>query len=300
MVNLTALILCHTPTTDTSIESLLDFLESAPRLCSIHLYSAVPIIGAQSRRLVSLPRLEHMLISGAGLSSPLLDHLLIPIGAKLSIRVASGGSLTHGILPTPLDNLRNLSDFTQIKLHVDKYLAQMQFTGPNGLVNVSPEDVEHDLTSPVLRSLNWFDTSKTERLKIIHTDPLYVADVIHALASMHNLRSLSLNLCKRPSAFIRALCFPPLSPGTMTCPKLEELILVLQPQEHPDREIRNVIEMVEVRALAGLKLKSLKIANWDGPTHEEARRLEEHVEHVEHGPGVQIVDEDSGSDWEDD
>ena len=76
----------------------------APRLRKVQLHNAVPTSGAQNGRLVSLEYLKRMDIVGGGPSSLLLDHLLIPDGARLTTQVGplslpAEGSLVNGHLP---------------------------------------------------------------------------------------------------------------------------------------------------------------------------------------------------------
>jgi hypothetical protein len=109
MVNLTSFTLCHAEVTATQ---LLDFFESAPHLRNVHLYSPTPTLGIQDDRSVLLACLKRMRITG-GLASPLLDHLLIPVGTDLTIRVDLP---TKDNPPRFLDNLRNLPNFTTVEL----------------------------------------------------------------------------------------------------------------------------------------------------------------------------------------
>ena len=104
MENLTSLGLFDT--SPLSTRQLLDFFESAPHLQDVDLRFEIPTSCAEDGRLVSLAHLRVMSIEG-GPSSVLLDHLLIPVGARLTVQVD---------LPRPpiedhprfLDNLKNL------------------------------------------------------------------------------------------------------------------------------------------------------------------------------------------------
>jgi hypothetical protein len=90
MVNLTSFTLCHASAGD--LGKLLDFFESAPRLRKIDLFVVTMISGGENGRLVSLDHLKRMDIAYCGPTSILLDHLMIPVGAKLTtelIRVPS-------------------------------------------------------------------------------------------------------------------------------------------------------------------------------------------------------------------
>jgi hypothetical protein len=167
MVNLTSFMLSYTSWGEVSVKQLLDFFESAPHLRKVHLLNT-PVSGPQNGRLVSLPCLEKMEFTGGGPASPLLDHLLIPVGADLKIEVD-----LH-TFPTKdhrfLDNLRNSSNFTDIYLHLGGWYKRMQFSGPNGRVEIISTSRKVDETCLALESLDQFDTSKVERLTIDRGD----------------------------------------------------------------------------------------------------------------------------------
>jgi hypothetical protein len=141
VVNLTSFKLCFTMY-EVTVRQLLDFFESAPRLRIIELVHATPTSGAQDGRLVSLACLKWMDIIGDDPPSLLLDHLIIPVGARLATFGASSGPLTENLLPGSLGNLRNLSNFTDIRLHIDECDPDIRFSGPNGQVRMylSPQD----------------------------------------------------------------------------------------------------------------------------------------------------------------
>jgi len=90
MVNLTSFTLTHM--SPMSVRQFLDFFEDTPCLHEVELHSATPTSGAQYGRLVSLACLKTMYTTGGGPPFLLLDHLLIPFGACLTIEVD---------LPTP-------------------------------------------------------------------------------------------------------------------------------------------------------------------------------------------------------
>ena len=299
MVNLTSFMLCHMlPPADVSVERLLDFFGSAPRLRKIELYFATPTPGAQNNRLVSLACLKWMAITGNQPSSLLLDHLLIPVGAKLRTEMGFSGSLIEDHLPRSLDNLRNLSNFTKINLDVGEYRSLMRFTGPNGRVLMVPTTLPGvDLTCPVLESLARFDTSKTERLEILCSNPRSRDLPLQALLPMENLHTFTLSQCKNPYAFIRAL--HPNSSDVVVCPKLEELVLDVRCDGCEDFDVESVIAMVAARATRGRKLKSVRIADWGILTPIEEWKFGKYTSRVEYGPEVDVVIEgNDGSDEE--
>jgi len=258
MINLASFILTHTTPDGVSITQFLDFFESAPNLRTIDLYSAAPTSGIRNRRLVSLVRLEWMYTAGGGPYSLLLNHLLIPAGARLTTEVE---------LPSPagvdpplrfLDNLRNLHNFTTVQVSGDNSYPRMQFSGPNGEVGVTLKDPRVNGTHLVLGSLARFDTTKTERLEIVNGNLMSNNHLYHALLPMKDLRTLTLSQCRRPHIFVCALN-PTVGPSRiMVSPKLEELVIILDREEF---DIRSVIEAAEVRALGGAPLRTIRVVD---------------------------------------
>lgn len=131
IVNLTSFTLFYGSTAPTG--HLLDFFESAPHLCEVRIFSETLTTDAQNGRLVSLACLKTM-DTGSPLSHHLFDHLLIPVGARLSMKLDPCTLLDEG-RPGFIDNLKNLSDFTAVKL--DHHPASLRFSGPNGEVNMA-------------------------------------------------------------------------------------------------------------------------------------------------------------------
>ena len=287
MVNLTSFTLGYTSSGEVSIKQLLDFFESAPRLCKVRLNSATPIFGAQSGRLVSLACLEKMEILKGEPPSLLLDHLLIPVGAELITRVDSFGHIDDH-LPRSLDNLRNLSNFTKIYLSVSKFWPHLQFSGPSGKFSMTASRVHTALS--VLEFLARFDTSKTERLKIAYNNPPS-EDPHQALLPMEGLHTLTLFRCQSPHTFTDVL-HPSMSSEVVVCPRLEELIFVPRTNEE-DFEIERVINMAAARASRGAKLARVRILDKDGKFDPgSVLELGKHVLHVECGPGVDVINDD--------
>ena len=253
MANLTSLMLAQTP---ASIRQLLDFFESAPRLQEVELYSSTPTSGAEGDRLVSLACLKLMDIEH-GPASALLDHVLIPVGARLKIEVDLPSSPIGGRPPKFLDNLKNLPNFTKVWLTDHGPHSRMQLTGPNGSVRMSHNTSRVDEIHFSLKSLAQFDTSEAESLAISFCE--FPPDVPphKAFLPMENLRTLSLNLRKSPQFFIYALD-PSLSPsGVVVCPKLEELAL-----DTGDHDVKDaILAMASGRALRGAKLRTFRMVN---------------------------------------
>ena len=298
-VNLTSFTLCLMSPGGLSIRQLLDFFESAPRLRKIVLYSATPASGGQYGRLVSLGCLKRMDILWGGPSSFLLDHLLIPVGAKLTNSVPSFGPALEDYLPRSLESLRNTSNFTKVTLLINKHYTTLELSGPNGQLRI----VSHvDTTHLALESLTRFDTSKVERLEIFSRNRPLGGPAYKALLPLENLRTLTLSRCENPYAFIFALYPDETSSKVMACPKLEELVLV--PRTNTKKfDIESVIGMAAARGLRGAKLGVVRIAGEpDELDPMDASELMEHVLNVEHRPEVGVAygngDGGDGSDEE--
>jgi hypothetical protein len=297
MVNLKSFSLCYTLPGHVPIRGLLDFFESASRLHEVSLYFATPTSGAQNGRLVSLVCLEEMSVIGDEPSSLLLDHLIIPVGAKLTTRAVSHGPITANLLPRSLDNLKNLPNFTDIHLCMDEFHRRVQFSGPNGQVWMVPVTPGVNPTDLVLESLARFDTSKTERLNIDQaasssSDPLY-----RVLIPMKHLRAITISQCTSPDIFIHALDPSMSTSGVVICPELEELVLVLR-RHGETLDIKDVIEMAAARASKGAKLKSIRIVGHDESTQIDASKLRKHTLHVECDHEVNTDDNGGISDGE--
>jgi len=114
MVNPTSFALAHASRVESSVGQLLDFFESAPRLRKIQLHPATPTSGIHGRRSVSLACLKRMDIVGGGSPALLLDHLLIPVDAKLATQ---GDHRQSTYLLRSLEIIRNLTGF-RVHLHV--------------------------------------------------------------------------------------------------------------------------------------------------------------------------------------
>jgi hypothetical protein len=286
MVNLASITLAYMSWDEDSIEQLFNFFESVPYLRKVNLYSATSISDAQNERLVSLPCLERTEITGGGLVSRLLDHLLIPVGAHLIIEVDLS---IEDYPPRYFDNLRNFPNFTDIHLRVDWDRTQMRFSGPNGQVTMIPRSFRDDKTSLVLESLSKFDTSKVERLKIDRgyspsSDPPY-----QTLLRIEHLRTLTLHHCASPHIFVHALHPTMSSSGTVVCPELEELVIMLVGRT---LDVRSVIEVAAARASRGAKLKSVRIIGQPTFARIDVLELKKHVLDVECGPEVDGADGD--------
>ena len=278
MVNLTSLALTDIPSGAVSTGRLLDFFESAPYLEEVKLWCATPKAAIQGGRLVSLACLKSMDIIADTPCSALLDHLLIPAGAKLEIRADRlNSSPMREHLPRSLDNLKNFSDFTAIELYPNEYYQGTKFSGPNGHVNITLRDHRTEL---IFEFLAKFDTSKTERLIINRGYLLSRESLYRALLPMKDLRTLTLSKCNLPYTPIHAL--EPCSSEVVVCPKLEELVLM----PHPHKRIVGVIEMAAARASRGEKLRTFRIIGGLDAVDLDVSELGKYVCNVEYGPIV--------------
>ena len=190
MVNLTSFVLSYVPVGTVFVRQLLEFFGSAPCLEEVKLYFVTPSAGAQNGRLVSLACLRSMCIEEEDHTpSVLIDHLLIPIGVKLEIQADLLSPLIGAHLPRSLDNFKNFSGFTTIKLYPDKHYPHMEFSGPNGQVNIVIRTFIDYPANLTLGSLAEFNTSTTEKLEI-EGGHLLTGNPLHqALLPMKDLRT---------------------------------------------------------------------------------------------------------------
>jgi hypothetical protein len=281
MVNLTSFKLARTLPGEVTVKQLLDFFENTPRLRKVIIYSVTLAPGAQNGRLVPLVCLETMEIMGSGSASLLLDHLLIPVGARLMVGVDLPSLLIKDHPPRFLDNLRNLANFTTVTLSGCDSNPYMQFSGPNGQFSMITTTSGVDRTCLMIESLDHFDTSGIEQLTITHgkipsNDPPY-----RALLPMKHLRTLTLRCCESSHVFVRALHPKASSSRVVACPELEELVIVL---DGMTVDMSSVIGVVAARASRRLKLKSIRIVGPKSVRPYLLEQLGKHVLHVEYVP----------------
>ena len=279
MVNLTSFTLAYTVPNEVTVKRLLDFFESAPRLRKIQLRDATPTSGAQNGRLVSLAYLEWMDVLQGGPSSLLLNHLLIPVGAKLVAMVDLLGSF-----PKSLDRI--FSNLTRIHLFIHDYYPRVRFGGPHGLVDMVPGTPQIDSTHSMLESLAGWDTSKTKWLEVHGADSSSRDLLYQILLPMKALRTLVISRSKNSHIFMNALQPGMSSSEVEVCPKLENLILVY-PVTMETFDVKDVIRMAAARASRGAKLKSVKFV-CDVMEFMKIDLLEfkNHVSHMKYGPNV--------------
>ena len=282
MVNLTSFTLSYTSPGDSSVKPLLDFFASAPRLRKIKLRFATPTFGTQRGRLVLLAHLKKMDIFGGGPPSLLLDHLLVPAGAKLTTQVDSRGTL-H--LPKSLDFLKEFFRF-RIHLHVRDFYPSIQFIGPNCQISIIPATSPPASTNcRVLDSLARFDPSGVEGLRLANGDLMRQSgcDLCRVFPTMKEIRTLTISRCTNLSGFFDFFI------RNDHCPQMEEFIL--DPRGDGENfDIRGVeaVEAVARRA----KVKSVRIASWDKAVQASVLKLGQYVSHVECSPRVALVSDD--------
>ena len=272
VANLTSFMFAYT-SPPVSLSQFLDFFENAPHLREVDVLSSTPIPGARNGRLVPLASLQRMNASSHS-SSHLFDHLLIPVGARLTMGVDLPSPQIDGRPPRFMDNLKNLSDFTAIQL--GDRSAGMKFSGPNGEVHMVPRV---NRTCSMLEFLTHLDTSKTEQLEIM-CDKSAVRDSLYqALRLMKDLRILTLAQCDNPHTVIHALDPSMNSSGVVVCPKLREVMI----ECYGTFDIKDVVETVMARGLRGVKLEAVRILSWTEPviSQQDIRELKKHVTHVE-------------------
>ena len=113
----------------------------------------------------------------------------------------------------------------------------------------------------ILRSLSYFDLSRTKRLALAQYRPPTVDAVdksapYHILSRMKDLRTLTLTRCNN-LPFILALNPDQNSLKCVLCPKLEGIVLYVKGLE--SFNVEGLMGMAEERASAGMKLTSLTV-----------------------------------------
>jgi len=280
-----------------SVGQLLNFFKSAPRLRKIELDTATLATGDQSGRLVSLACLKRMVIVWCSPSSISLDHLLVPVGAKLKICGNSFRQIIEDRLPTHFDNLRNISGFTKIHFQINENHTRMELCGPNGQLSMSSKG---DAAHLGLGSLARLDTSKVEQLEVVSGDhSLDTRSSYRALLPLENLRTLTLSRCRDPYTFMAALGSNTGSSVVVACPKLEEIVLVPR-TDTEGINIESVTKIAAARASRGTKLRTVRIVGGkDKLDPGDVLELRKHVLNVEYDPVVDVVDSDSDDSDED-
>jgi len=295
MVNLTSFALRSSLA--GNLGQLLDFFESAPHLHNIDLLHTTLISGGENGRLVPLDHLEKMRIIDCGPTSILLDHLVIPVGAKLASQSDSDTFMLEDYIPRSLDNFKNLSSVVKIHLHLDgSQPFFVRFSGPGGQLRITATHT-YIPSSQAFEPLARLDTSKTEWLRIDSRNGPLSRDLSYrALLPMKNLRTLVLSRCTGlPHAFIDVLNPNTSLSNEVVCPSLEELVFVLRLwNEGEVFDMQAVIGMVAARAARGVKLRTVRDQAKLDPA--DVLELRKHVSHVEYGLGVDIGTYEYGRD----
>jgi hypothetical protein len=149
-------------------------------------------------------------------------------------------------------------------------------------------------TCSVLESLARFDTSKTQRLKIVRGRSPTSEYPYNAFLPMKHLQTLTLSQCVKPRTFISALHPDMGSSEAVVCPKLKELGLVLC-ADGEIFDIKRVIGMAAARASMGAKLESVRIVGQDTFVRTDVLELKKHVLRVECGPEGTNYGSDDGN-----
>ena len=285
MNNLTSFTLCCTAQTGVSIEQTLDFLGGAPRLRKVWLSFAASTPGPHNRRPASLAHLESLTISGSQRPSLLLNHLMIPVGAVVWTELDSLAFDINDHLPRSLDNLGNLSHFTEIRLLFAEFVTSVRFTGPNGQVHISSSYPTPGDVQAVFRSLTRLDTSRTEFFEIIYGG--FPAEFFEALRSLTNLRTLIISRCCDTLPFLLGLRSAFCPNNSIICPRLEELVFYTD--DSFDEKI--MVDLAAIRASGGAPLELVKVVSSVEPmlSAEGVTELLKHVSDVETG-----VEDDDG------
>ena len=313
MTNLTSLTLYAIDPDYLSIGQFLDFLESAPFLRKIDLRGVDLAPGDGNGRLVSPGHLQKVDIIRCTPISTLLDHLVIPVGVKLTTLPNEPGFDINDSVPSSLNNLRNLSGFNKVYLRLQDSNddttdldseARIELKGPNGELCMLVESFtpDFDPADEIFESLAQFDTSKVEQLYTDYDIPPF-GDIHQVLFPMKSLRTLVVSRCtyRSLSTFMEVLSPSMVPPMEVVCPLLERFILVVSDKGF---DIRSVLEMAAARASRGAKLKSLVIvSDWIQDSEDGmlgVSQLRKHVLNVECCSKIPVDDgETKPSDEED-
>ena len=276
MNNLMFLTLAFLPQSTVSLGQVLDFLESAPRLWRVTLTSATPTLEVQDGRLVSLSHLRKLQISGPQPPFLLLNHLVIPAGAEVTITSNSRSPQIDDLFPRSFDNFQNLPNFNRIQFQFAPYETSMRFSGPNGGFCVESRP-EPDPTRSIVNALERFDTLSTQFL-VIEDDDTITDEIHEAIWSMTDLCTLHIYRCNDSPSFLLDPYLALASDGEVAWPKLEELTYHVPGVF----DVGVLVDYVAARASRGVPLKSIKVISARKPVPtEEVAELREHVSHVE-------------------
>ena len=291
--NLTTFKLASCPPGPGFVTKLLNFFKCAPLLHTIVLdYSIPKSSDAPPGRIVPLPHLKTIGITADSGHIILLNHLCIPTGVSLTLRLSSN-SLTsppQEFLPETIANLNNLSGITTIHILLGEMRKYTRLSGPSGELNILIRLINHSILRQIvdcriLCSPGPHFLSMVQRLVVSEYEPPKPAHVersslFQTLSSMGKLCALVLTECYN-LPFILNLN-PEKNPSKLVlCPALEELTLYIK--SHVQLYIKDFLDTVKERALRGAKLASITIVGLDGlKPAEESFSLKEYVTRVDY------------------
>jgi len=291
--NLKVLELYHDPWIADApfVTELLGFIENAPLLSDITLYSLPTSCNIPSRRVVHIPHLKKLILYSPEDGSTLLRHLSIPTGASLVIEFLrrGGNPSIPGCLPENFDNLNNLSDITSTSLFLGPETKHAQFDGPSGQLYLRGTGLDgvdsHTMQDLIFRCLQKFNPSRTQRLAVTEATS-FPSPIIETLPSMNDLRTLTLIECKN-GPFLYVLN-PGLRAGAVACPNLEELILYTTWIDRP--RTSELTGMASARAERCAKRLSLTIVSLGKtlPEEEELFTLREYFSRLDYKVVVKL------------
>lgn len=304
MMNLTSLTLHTINSYYLSVGQFLDFLESTPSLRKIDLFDIDLAPTGGNGRVVSLGHLQRVDLILCTPISTLLDHLMIPVGAKLTTLSPEPGLDIDEFIPRSLDNLKNLSGFTKVYLRLqggyDEAIdsecdPRMELNGPNGEFCMRIAISILDPVGPIFESLDRFDTSKVEELHTDYDIP-HFEDTRQTLLPMRSIRTLVVSRCtnRSLSTFMEVLTPNKTQLVGVVCPLLERLVLMVS---NDNFDIRSVLKMVAGRASRGIKLKSLVIVgDWVRDSEGgllDVSELGKYVSKVEYSSKIPVDDDET-------
>ena len=274
-----------------TVTRLLDFFESTPLLENITLGDLLTDLpDASPGRTVRLPHLRTLVISSPSTPPLLLRHLGIPAGASLFLGFNSSGERSPlvDILSEGSPNLENLSHITTINLRFHLEQKFVQLSGPSGslCVYIYWKDwttISYAMEDEILRSLSPSILSTNERLAISQYTHLNRAQadgflIFTTLSYMDSLRTLSLVECNL-LPFVLALDPENNMSKSVTCPRLEELLLYIRSRDR--FHMACLVIMAKNRASKGVKLSSITMVGSGEIAFEgDVFQLREHVTNV--------------------
>ena len=232
--NLTTFGFCNAAVI-VNVAQLLDLFEAAPKLSNIQLkYSNLDSSNVHPNHpVVPLRSLKKFTISAnEDSSSKLLEHLIIPAGAFLSLQLfdLSDTPFRHSLPRTPAQ-LENVSEITSVYLWYGNSDIRVRLSGPSGGLSLGGfRTRRHVVTDADTSILSYFKLTGIRQLAITMNNfpPIGELDLIGILIHMPNVRTLFLNRCQIPP-FISVLDVS----GYGQCPRLKNLLLYVE-EELPD------------------------------------------------------------------